>query len=263
MGPRHGAADGGGAAGAVEAVDNRSRSRARQCLLKPPQCRPKPRQCRPRPPSRPRRNPHTSRRPRKISKPLAAPRRTRRKRSCPTLPLTPTTTRSESRSSGAHVHVGSGRGMTTGMKIAVVVQRYGESINGGAELHARYVAEHLARHAEVEVLTTCARDYVTWRNELPPDGETVRGVRVRRFKVAHERDPLVFGRRSDHVFKQFHSLADELDWMNAQGPSCPDLIDHLRRHASDYDYCVFFSYRYYQAYHGVRAAGARAVLVPT
>ena len=52
------------------------------------------------------------------------------------------------------------------MRIAVVVQRYGAEINGGAELHARYVAEHLARHAEVDVLTTCARDYVTWENEL-------------------------------------------------------------------------------------------------
>ena len=49
------------------------------------------------------------------------------------------------------------------VKLAVVVQRYGADINGGAELHARYIAERLARHAEVEVLTTCARDYVTWR----------------------------------------------------------------------------------------------------
>ena len=49
------------------------------------------------------------------------------------------------------------------MKIAVVVQRYGADINGGAELHARYIAEGLSRHADVRVLTTCARDYVTWR----------------------------------------------------------------------------------------------------
>ena len=42
------------------------------------------------------------------------------------------------------------------VKLAIVVQRYGPAINGGAELHARYIAEHLARHAEVEVLTTCA-----------------------------------------------------------------------------------------------------------
>jgi hypothetical protein len=75
------------------------------------------------------------------------------------------------------------------VKLAVVVQRYGQSINGGAELHARYVAEHLARHAEVQVLTTCATDYITWRNELRAGDEQVNGVPVRRFRVRHPRDP--------------------------------------------------------------------------
>ena len=53
------------------------------------------------------------------------------------------------------------------MKLAVVVQRYGADINGGAELHARYIAEGLSKHADVRVLTTCAREYVAWRNEMP------------------------------------------------------------------------------------------------
>jgi hypothetical protein len=79
------------------------------------------------------------------------------------------------------------------VKIAVVVQRYGADINGGAELHARYIAEHLARHAAVEVLTTCATDYITWRNALPPGEEMVHGVKVRRFPVAQEREPDTFG----------------------------------------------------------------------
>ena len=38
-------------------------------------------------------------------------------------------------------------GGTRAVKLAIVVQRYGQAINGGAELHARYIAEHLARHA--------------------------------------------------------------------------------------------------------------------
>jgi len=59
------------------------------------------------------------------------------------------------------------------MKLAVVVQRYGADINGGAEQHARYIAERLSRHASVEVVTTCARDYVTWKNELPAGTEKV------------------------------------------------------------------------------------------
>ena len=149
------------------------------------------------------------------------------------------------------------------MKIAVVVQRYGQGVNGGAELHARYVAEHLARHGQVEVLTTCATDYVTWRNELPAGVEPVNGVPVRRFKVKHERDPLVFAKRSDRVFEQLHSLGDELDWLDAEGPTSTALVDYINTHAADYDYFLFFSYRYYHAYYGARAAGARAILVPT
>ena len=90
------------------------------------------------------------------------------------------------------------------MKLAVVVQRYGADINGGAELHARYIAEHLSPHAEVEVLTTCAHDYITWRNELAAGVEQVNGVTVRRFPVAHERKPLEFGRRSEIVFERTH-----------------------------------------------------------
>jgi glycosyltransferase involved in cell wall biosynthesis len=149
------------------------------------------------------------------------------------------------------------------VKLAVVVQRYGQAINGGAELHARYIAEHLARHAQVEVLTTCATDYVTWRNELEPGVEQVNGVSVRRFKVKHERDPKVFGKRSDRVFEQPHSLGDELDWLDAEGPTSPALVDYIAKHAAEYDFCLFFSYRYYHAYYGARAAAGRAILVPT
>jgi glycosyltransferase involved in cell wall biosynthesis len=149
------------------------------------------------------------------------------------------------------------------VKVAVVVQRYGQAINGGAELHARYIAEHLARHGQVEVLTTCATDYVTWRNELQPGIETVNGVAVRRFRVKHERDPRVFGKRSDRVFEQRHSVGDELDWLDAEGPTSPALVDYIAKHAADYDFCLFFSYRYYHAYYGSRAAPDRAILVPT
>ena len=149
------------------------------------------------------------------------------------------------------------------MKLAIVVQRYGQGINGGAELHARYIAERLARVADVEVLTTCATDYVTWRNDLPEGVEQVNNVAVRRFRVKHERDPHAFGAKSDLVFRQTHSIDDELDWLDAEGPTSPALVAHLHRHAADYDYCLFFSYRYYHAFHGARTVPGRAILVPT
>jgi glycosyltransferase involved in cell wall biosynthesis len=149
------------------------------------------------------------------------------------------------------------------VNLAVVVQRYGADINGGAELHARYIAERLAGHARVEVLTTCARDYITWRNELPPGVADVQGIPVRRFPVDHERDPRAFGRRSSLVFDRRHSLADELAWLDSEGPASRSLLEHLSRERQTYDFVLFFSYRYHHAYHGVRTVPGRAVLVPT
>ena len=149
------------------------------------------------------------------------------------------------------------------MKLAVVVQRYGSELNGGAELHARYVAEHLDRHHDVEVLTTCARDYITWRNEFPAGLDSVNDIPVRRFPVRRERNPRDFGGRSEQVFTQTHSVIDELRWLASEGPTSPALVRYLRRHEHDYEYFIFFSYRYYSTYHGIRTVPTRALLVPT
>jgi glycosyltransferase involved in cell wall biosynthesis len=149
------------------------------------------------------------------------------------------------------------------VKLAIVVQRYGAEISGGAELHARYIAERLARHAEVEVLTTCAKDYITWANELPAGEERVNGVLVRRFAVAHPRNTEDFGRRSHLVFERAHSIQDELGWLDSEGPASPSLVRYLKQAADRFDFFIFFSYRYYHAWHGVRAVAGKAILVPT
>ena len=149
------------------------------------------------------------------------------------------------------------------MKLAVVVQRYGTEINGGAELLARSLAERLARFAEVQVLTTCAKDYITWRNELPPGPVTVNGVQVHRFPVARPRNPREFGYRSRWVFEERHSVRDELRWLDSGGPRSTALIKHIARIQNDVDFFVFVSFRYYHAFHGVRAVANKAVLIPT
>ena len=96
-----------------------------------------------------------------------------------------------------------------------------------------------------------------------PGLDTVHGIPVRRFPVTRERHPLEFGRRSQKVFDSIHSVADELAWLDSEGPTSPALVRYLQTSADSFDFVLFFSYRYYHAWHGVRRLASRAVLVPT
>lgn len=149
------------------------------------------------------------------------------------------------------------------MKLAFVVQRYGLEINGGAELHCRWVAEHMKKYGDVEVLTTCAFDYITWNNHYPRGKEEINGIPVYRFPLDKKRNPRKFGRIQEHILHREHRLEEELEWMEEQGPLSSSLIDYIKRHRGDYDYFIFFSYRYYHSYWGIHAVPSQSILVPT
>jgi glycosyltransferase involved in cell wall biosynthesis len=115
----------------------------------------------------------------------------------------------------------------------------------------------------VRVLTTCARDHLTWKNEFPAGESQINGVPVERFRVDRERNIRDFGIRSRRVFTRYHSLQEELDWLDSEGPVSAGLVARLRRSAAEFDWVVLFSIRYHHAYFGARAVADRAVLVPT
>lgn len=149
------------------------------------------------------------------------------------------------------------------MKIAFVVQRYGIEINGGAELHCRWVAEHMQKHWDVEVLTTRAFDYVTWKNHYPKGEEVINGIKVRRFSVTKPRDPEKFGRIQNFILENEHKMEDELKWLEEEGPLSPSLVKYIKDNQDKYDYFIFFSYRYYHSYWGIHTIPQKSILVPT
>jgi len=149
------------------------------------------------------------------------------------------------------------------VKIGFVVQRYGAEILGGSEYHCRLIAERLASRHQVEVFTTCARDYITWKNEYPEGVDRIRGVTVRRFANDRTRDIASFNEYSDWIFHNDHSPADEEEWLKRQGPWCPGLQDHLEQHHGSYDALIFFTYLYAPTVRGLRVAPTRSILVPT
>lgn len=149
------------------------------------------------------------------------------------------------------------------MKIAFIVQRYGAEIVGGSEYHCRLIAERLAVRHDVEVLTTCARDYITWKNEYPEGEDRIRGVTVHRFANDRVRDLQSFNDYSDWIFHHEHSDADESKWLQQQGPWCPALIAYLEEHHKSYDALIFFTYLYAPTVLGLQVAPSRSILVPT
>jgi len=149
------------------------------------------------------------------------------------------------------------------VKLAFIIQRYGAEVLGGSEHLCRLVAERLAPNHDVEVLTTCARDYVTWQNEYPEGADRVKGVTVRRFATAAVRDIEAFNAYSEWIYKNPHSGADEMSWLKQQGPWTPALIDHLRRHHQQYDVLIFFTYLYAPTVQGLEVAPGRSILVST
>ncbi len=147
--------------------------------------------------------------------------------------------------------------------VAFVVQRYGEGVTGGSESLARAVAERLAPERRITVFTSCAKDYVTWRNEMPEGAERLAGVEVLRFRVEEVRDLDRFNAFAEPLYPRERTREEELEFLRRQGPVVPRLVEALRERRDDFDAVVFFTYLYYPTYWGLEAAPERAALVPT
>lgn len=148
-------------------------------------------------------------------------------------------------------------------KIAVVVQRYGLEVNGGAELYARQIAEKLKDKYYIEVITTCAIDYVTWKNEYMEGYEYINGILVRRFKVDKQRNNKRFNELCSRIIPspEKNTKKDEEEWMIEQGPTSSKLIEFLKGNHEQYDRIMFMTYLYYTTYFGLQIAPEKSILV--
>ena len=147
-------------------------------------------------------------------------------------------------------------------KVCFVIQRYGKEVNGGAETLCRDLAERLTDRYDIEVLTTKAIDYMTWRDEYVTDEEVINNVKVRRFSVDRTRHRKAFN-VINRVFKEGLLLGFmENRWLIEQGPVSKKLISFLEKHKDEYYAFVFMTYLYYPTVHGVLVAPEKSVVLP-
>ena len=150
-------------------------------------------------------------------------------------------------------------------KICLLIQRYGQGINGGAEVHAQQVAEQLSKYHDVDVVTTCAEEYTTWEPNLPAGQSVENGIQITRLNNqprdqkqqqsaynALKYSPSIFIRRKlfKHFNKPFLKPRDKVSprerlWIESQGPYIPSLGDYLKQNTNTYDVFIFFTSVYY------------------
>jgi len=171
-------------------------------------------------------------------------------------------------------------------KIAVVVQRYGVEVNGGAEFYARLLSERLNMFYEVEVLTTCALDHITWNPYYSTGTEIVNGITVKRFANYH-RNYRGTDKRSKHAFQQrkwhhrllkgiglFRWFEEKFDWfqptleeshayLENHGPYSPQLIEYIKTHRMKYDVFIFMTYLYHPTAVGLFYVKDKSIFIPT
>jgi glycosyltransferase involved in cell wall biosynthesis len=170
-------------------------------------------------------------------------------------------------------------------KLAFIVQRYGLEVNGGAEYHCRIIAEKLSNIYDVTVLTSCATNYLTWKNEYNEGTEIINNVTVNRFAAETERDRKNLRAsvkklkkrkiyqvllRTLGLFNLYEKIApsnitinDFNNWSQYQGPHVPKLIGYLEENHNQYDALIFFTYLYYPTVQGIKVAPEKSILIPT
>jgi glycosyltransferase involved in cell wall biosynthesis len=121
----------------------------------------------------------------------------------------------------------------------------------------------MVKYFSIDVITTCAEDYITWKNVFPSGIDKLNGVTVRRFLNDYQRG-FKF-RLLNSLYCRGFTLNMQLQeaWMRAQGPYSSALIHYIKENRNKYDLFVFFTYLYCPTYFGLPLVYDRSVLIPT
>lgn len=150
------------------------------------------------------------------------------------------------------------------MRILYIVQRYGTEVVGGSEAACRQFAEHLAaRGHDVEVLTSCARRYTDWADELPPGVSIANGVTIHRLPVVKPRSDDSFGPYNLWTIqgpRPMPLFAAER-WATLMGPELQRQRRWLRENVHRFDAAIVMTYLYATATGALATLAGRVPLI--
>jgi len=152
-------------------------------------------------------------------------------------------------------------------KICIVVQRYGKEINGGAEQHARRIAERLVGKYDVEVITSTALE-TTWEPNFPVGQSELNGVKITRFNSTKKRDEALRRKCQNELVcacEQTREVNDKLvdALLDATGLVMPDMLEYIKKIYDKTDMYLFITYLFYHSVKALPLVADKVVFLPT
>lgn len=149
-------------------------------------------------------------------------------------------------------------------KIAFITPIFSEKAFGGAERHALEFAKLLSSDFEVHIITTTALDYRTWKNEFKAGSVEEKKLKIHRFLVRKKRS-IFFSYINKSAIEKQNLLSDKdfENWLIAQGPYVPDLIEFVKSNLAFYDIFFCFTYMYYPVVKSIPYIREKAICLLT
>lgn len=150
-------------------------------------------------------------------------------------------------------------------KILIITARFLQNASGGAEKLAYDYASILSESNEVTVCTSCAKDYVSWKNEFPKGQHIENQIRMIRFPVKQTRNMDKMNRLLNQCLEKGDSVSEkeQFDFLKEQGPYCPDLVDYVTKEQKLFDLVILIGYLYYPVVASIPNLKIPFVIVPT
>ncbi len=115
-------------------------------------------------------------------------------------------------------------------KIAIIACHFYDVNVWGGSYHVALLARILKLLSKVTIVTTKAKDHLTWKNEIQSKKELFLNIPVIRFANDSTITPRVITNLSHGLLKnKNHTIQEEAEWIKLNGPFSSSLLDYIKK----------------------------------
>ncbi|MDA3798061.1 MAG: glycosyltransferase family 4 protein [Kiritimatiellae bacterium] len=150
------------------------------------------------------------------------------------------------------------------MNIALVAPRFAEGTTlGGAETLMRETALSLANSGHTAtILSTCATNHFTWKNELPEGEKTFQNIKVILFKTNEDRELDIFYKVQNKISNYEEVTLEEEELWHKNNVGSDDLYKHIKDNIENYDKIIVSPYLFGLIYYSAQICPEKTILLP-